>query len=121
SARDRNQAVNTSMSSLRSGQKRESPVHRKSPSPSSKSHNYRHSSKSDDDHDSKVKKSPKSDSEHKKTSSPAKHARKPIQSFWKKYVNLIKNLFKMLLVSSLLLGGTIFFLQKGDFIPSEQG
>ncbi|CAF0825009.1 unnamed protein product [Adineta steineri] len=133
SARDRNQAVNTSMSSLRSGQKRESPVHRKSPSPSSKSHNYRHSSKSDDDHDTKVKKSPKSDndskanqspksdSDHKKKSSPVKHARKPIQSFWKKYVNLIKNLFKMLLVSSVLLGGTIFFLQKGDFIPSEQG
>jgi hypothetical protein len=137
SARDR--ATNTSISSLHSDKHNEpaqrpfrskspstrskSPSPRsKSPSSSSKSRTRRESSKSDNDHDDKkTKQSSKSDHGHGKKSSVLKRVGKPIKSCWKKYLNLIKNIFKALLVSSLLLGGILFLIQKGgDLFPRHE-
>jgi hypothetical protein len=101
SARDRKTHTNDSSSS--SKQRNESS---RSSSPS---RIRRESSKSDDEGGKKSSRSPK-------------RAGKAIQSCWKKYLNLIKNLVKILLLGSVLLGG-IFFLAKygGDILPRERG
>jgi hypothetical protein len=100
SARDRKTHTNDSSSS--SKQRNESS---RSSSPS---RIRRESSKSDDEGGKKSSRSPK-------------RAGKAIQSCWKKYLNLIKNLVKILLLGSVLLGG-IFFLAKygGDILPRER-
>ncbi len=85
-----------------------------------KSRTGRASSKSDDD--TKSKPATKSDKEDRKKSSALRRVGKPIQSFWKKYLNLIKNLLKLLLVSSVLLGGILFLVQHGaDLLPPREG
>ncbi|CAF4575888.1 unnamed protein product [Rotaria sp. Silwood1] len=119
SARDRNRATNTSISSLHSAEHQEqtgTPIH-----PSSKSRTHQQPSKTDDDDDddnnAKVKRSPKSDKDEEKKSS-FKHIRKPIGSFLGKNSDFIKNILKILLVSSILIGGVSFLVQYyAEFLP----
>jgi hypothetical protein len=124
SARDKNRPNNTSISSHHSGQHEQnepsrSPVRSGSPSSSSKARTHRQSSTSDDD---THKRSAKSDEDKSKKSSSLKRVAKPVQKFWKKYTNLLKNILKALLVGSVLLGGTLFLLQNGtNLFPHEQG
>jgi hypothetical protein len=99
-------------------------VRSRSPSGSTKSRTRRQSSKSDtDDHDGhKTKRSAKSDHNQGKKLSALKRIGKPIQSFWKKYLNVIKNILKALVVSSILIGGIIFLaLKGGDLFPHREG
>ncbi len=122
-ARERNRATNTSISSLQSGQHPESngkSSRSNSPSSSLKTRTRRQSSPSDND--TKSKRSPKTDNAEGKKLLSLKRVGKPIQSFWKKYINFIKNLLKLLLVSSILLGGVLFLVLKGgDLLPRQQG
>ncbi len=122
SARDRNRPTTTNISSLHSGQDGGSGKSSRSNSPSSKlkPRNRQQSSNSDDD--TKSKRLTKSDNAERKKPSTLKRIGKPIQSFWKKYVNFFKNLFKLLLVGSILTGGITFLVLKGgDLLPRQQG
>ena len=77
------------------------------PSPSSPSRTGRLSSKSDD--------------ESPKKSSP-KRAAKSVQSCWKKSLNIIKPLLKLLLVSSILGAGGYAVWKFGfDLVPRQRG
>jgi hypothetical protein len=97
-ARDRNRGTHTS------GSKQQD---KSSPS-SSPTRTRRESSKSDDEG-------------RKKSSSSPKRAGKFIQSGWKKYFNFFKNLLKILLIGSILLGGGFFLLKYGgDLLPRER-
>ncbi|UJR36022.1 hypothetical protein I4U23_028761 [Adineta vaga] len=120
SARDRNSTGNTPVSSLRSGQQRDSSGisgRPHSPSPTSKSRTHRQSSKSGhdtDDDDDDTKKSSKSDDENRKKSSSPKRGSKSKSSCCNKYFGFIKKLLKLLIVSSILVGGLTYLYEKRD-------
>ncbi|CAF0908215.1 unnamed protein product [Rotaria sordida] len=124
SARDRNRATDTSISShsVEQQERKGTPIRS-----SSKSRTHQQPLKINDDDDDdedktdKVKRSPKSDKDEQKKSPSFKHIRRPIQSFWGKNLDLIKNIFKFLIVSSLLIGAAIFLLRNYDefFIPNK--
>ncbi|CAF4158507.1 unnamed protein product [Rotaria sp. Silwood2] len=119
SARDRNRATNTSISSLHSTEHQEqigTPIR-----PTSKSRTHREPLKDDDDDNGKVKGSPKSENNEQKKSPSFKHIRKPIQSFWGKKSDLIKSALKIVLVSSVIIVGASFLFQHyGEFFPQTK-
>lgn len=68
--------------------------------------------------------SSKSDDEDRKSSSPSSSPRRTTKSagsFWKRFGSFLKNLAKMLLVSSILLSGLYYILQSNTslFSPRE--
>ncbi|CAF0832437.1 unnamed protein product [Adineta ricciae] len=114
SARDRSTVGNTPVSSLRSGQPRDSSGRQSSPSPSSKTGTRRHSSRSD--HETVTDDKPKKTS----TSSPQRGT-KSKSSSCKNCLNVLKSLLKFALIGSILLGGLAFLYQKrADLFPPPE-
>ena len=104
SARSRDRVTDTGSSSTSSRQQN------KSNRPTSPTRTRRDSSKSDDE-----------DRKSSSSSSSPRRTTKSAGSFWKRFGSFLKNLVKMLIVSSILLSGLYYIIQHNTslFSPRE--